>query len=106
MKETPVVLKLEIGREGGAGEPGTCLLCPNRRQLKEVEGFLRRRHGKLESGNQLQRCSHLKIKQPIDGICPGDLSLVLVSLAQLILNPDTRTTHGLEALIEREWIQG
>jgi len=36
----------------------------------------------------------------------GDLSLVLVSLAQVILNPDSRTLHGMEALIEREWIQG
>jgi len=36
----------------------------------------------------------------------ADLSLILVSLAQIILNPDSRTLHGLEALIERDWIQG
>ena len=35
-----------------------------------------------------------------------DLSLVISSLAQIILNPDTRTLHGLQALIEREWILG
>jgi len=35
-----------------------------------------------------------------------DMSLVLVCLAQIILNPDSRTLHGFEALIEREWIQG
>lgn len=34
-----------------------------------------------------------------------DLSLVVGSLAQIILNPDTRTLHGFEALIEREWVQ-
>ena len=34
-----------------------------------------------------------------------DLSLVVSSLAQIILNPDTRTLHGFEALIEREWVQ-
>ena len=36
----------------------------------------------------------------------ADLSLVLVSIAQIILNPDSRTLHGFEALIEREWVQG
>lgn len=36
----------------------------------------------------------------------ADLSLVLVSLTQMILNPDSRTLHGFQALIEREWIQG
>jgi len=35
-----------------------------------------------------------------------DLSLVVSSLTQIILNPDTRTLHGFEALIEREWVQG
>ena len=34
-----------------------------------------------------------------------DLSLAVSSLAQIILNPDTRTIHGFEALIERDWIQ-
>ena len=33
-----------------------------------------------------------------------DYSLVVSSLTQIILNPDTRTLHGFEALIEREWV--
>lgn len=33
-----------------------------------------------------------------------DMELVLSSLAQVILNPDTRTIRGFEALIEREWL--
>ena len=34
-----------------------------------------------------------------------DMTLAVSSLAQIILNPDTRTLHGFEALVEREWIQ-
>lgn len=30
---------------------------------------------------------------------------MVTSLAQAILNPDCRTVRGLQALIEREWIQ-
>lgn len=34
-----------------------------------------------------------------------DTTLLITSLVQIILNPDCRTVRGLEALIEREWIQ-
>ncbi|KAL0281646.1 UNVERIFIED_CONTAM: hypothetical protein PYX00_002571 [Menopon gallinae] len=34
-----------------------------------------------------------------------DATLVVTSLAQVILNPDCRTVRGFEALIEREWLQ-
>lgn len=34
-----------------------------------------------------------------------DLSCAVSSLAQIILNPDTRTLHGFEALVCREWLQ-
>ncbi|XP_053209374.1 myotubularin-related protein 9-like isoform X1 [Panonychus citri] len=34
-----------------------------------------------------------------------DSTLQVCSLAQVILDPDCRTVHGFEALIEREWIQ-
>lgn len=34
-----------------------------------------------------------------------DSTLLLTSLAQMILNPDCRTVRGLQALIEREWLQ-
>ncbi|XP_018336659.1 myotubularin-related protein 9 [Agrilus planipennis] len=35
-----------------------------------------------------------------------DSTLLVTSIAQVILNPDCRTVRGLQALIEREWIQG
>ncbi|KAL7637351.1 UNVERIFIED_CONTAM: hypothetical protein RMT77_012077 [Armadillidium vulgare] len=35
-----------------------------------------------------------------------DSSLQITSLSQIILNPDCRTVRGIEALIEREWLQG
>ncbi|KAF4531437.1 hypothetical protein B566_EDAN004207 [Ephemera danica] len=34
-----------------------------------------------------------------------DSTLLVCSLAQIILNPDCRTVRGLEALVEREWLQ-
>ncbi|XP_039295566.1 myotubularin-related protein 9 [Nilaparvata lugens] len=34
-----------------------------------------------------------------------DATLLVTSLAQIILNPDCRTVRGFEALIEREWLQ-
>lgn len=37
-----------------------------------------------------------------DGV---DSTLQVTSLTQVILDPDTRTIHGFEALIEREWLQ-
>lgn len=34
-----------------------------------------------------------------------DSTLLVTSLAQVILNPDCRTVRGIQALIEREWLQ-
>lgn len=34
-----------------------------------------------------------------------DSTLQVCSIAQVILDPDCRTVHGFEALIEREWLQ-
>ncbi|CAD7081950.1 unnamed protein product [Hermetia illucens] len=34
-----------------------------------------------------------------------DSTLIVTSLVQIILNPDCRTVRGIQALIEREWIQ-
>ena len=34
-----------------------------------------------------------------------DMALLITSLALIILDPDARTLHGFEALVEREWIQ-
>lgn len=34
-----------------------------------------------------------------------DATLQVCALAQIILNPDCRSVHGFEALVEREWLQ-
>ena len=34
-----------------------------------------------------------------------DMALLITSLTLIILDPDARTLHGFEALVEREWIQ-
>lgn len=41
----------------------------------------------------------------VHGANGQDSTLVVTSLAQVILNPDCRTVRGLQALIEREWLQ-
>lgn len=41
----------------------------------------------------------------IVGSTGRDSTLIVTSLAQAILNPDCRTVRGLQALIEREWLQ-
>lgn len=35
-----------------------------------------------------------------------DSTLIVTSLVQIILNPDCRTVRGIQALIDREWMQG
>ncbi|KAK2146123.1 hypothetical protein LSH36_631g02047 [Paralvinella palmiformis] len=35
-----------------------------------------------------------------------DTTIIVTSLAQVIINPDCRTVRGFEALVEREWLQG
>lgn len=35
-----------------------------------------------------------------------DSTLIVTSLVQIILNPDCRTVRGIQALIDREWLQG
>ncbi|XP_073946601.1 myotubularin-related protein 9 [Choristoneura fumiferana] len=41
----------------------------------------------------------------VHGTRGEDATLLLCSLVQIILNPDCRTIRGLQALIEREWLQ-
>ncbi|CAG9107447.1 unnamed protein product [Plutella xylostella] len=41
----------------------------------------------------------------IHGTKGQDATLLICSLVQIILNPDCRTIRGLQALIEREWLQ-
>ncbi|CAH2068928.1 unnamed protein product, partial [Iphiclides podalirius] len=41
----------------------------------------------------------------IHGTRGEDATLLICSLVQIILNPDCRTIRGLQALVEREWLQ-
>ncbi|PZC87228.1 hypothetical protein B5X24_HaOG201464 [Helicoverpa armigera] len=41
----------------------------------------------------------------VHGTRGEDATLLVCSLVQIILNPDCRTIRGLQALIEREWVQ-
>lgn len=41
----------------------------------------------------------------VHGTRGEDATLLVCSLVQIILNPDCRTIRGLQALIEREWLQ-
>ncbi|XP_056649054.1 myotubularin-related protein 9 [Diorhabda sublineata] len=41
----------------------------------------------------------------VHGTNGQDSTLIVTSLTQVILNPDCRTIRGLQALIEREWLQ-
>ncbi|XP_043469654.1 myotubularin-related protein 9 isoform X1 [Leptopilina heterotoma] len=52
------------------------------------------------------QCLHHEIAAVlVHGSSGRDSTLVVTSLTQVILNPDCRTVRGLEALIEREWLQ-
>ncbi|CAG9576043.1 unnamed protein product [Danaus chrysippus] len=42
----------------------------------------------------------------VHGTKGEDATLLVCSLVQIILNPDSRTIRGLQALIDREWLQG
>ncbi|OWR47170.1 hypothetical protein KGM_213959 [Danaus plexippus plexippus] len=42
----------------------------------------------------------------VHGTRGEDATLLICSLVQIILNPDSRTIRGLQALIDREWLQG
>ncbi|XP_032513916.2 myotubularin-related protein 9 [Danaus plexippus] len=42
----------------------------------------------------------------VHGTRGEDATLLVCSLVQIILNPDSRTIRGLQALIDREWLQG
>ena len=35
-----------------------------------------------------------------------DMTLILTSIAEFIINPECRTIRGFQALVEREWLQG
>lgn len=52
-----------------------------------------------------QSLHHDDVNVLVHGTYGLDTTLIVTSLTQIILNPETRTVHGFQALIEREWLQ-
>ncbi|KZC13644.1 Myotubularin-related protein 9, partial [Dufourea novaeangliae] len=69
-------------------------------------GWLSAVQSALNAACVTAQCLHQEIAAVlVHGSAGRDSTLVVTSLAQAILNPDCRTVRGLQALIEREWIQ-
>lgn len=69
-------------------------------------GWLSAVQSALNAACVTAQCLHQEVAAVlVHGSTGRDSTLVVTSLAQTILNPDCRTIHGLQALIEREWIQ-
>lgn len=70
-------------------------------------GWLSAVQSALNAACVTAQCLHQEVAAVlVHGSAGRDSTLVVTSLAQAILNPDCRTVRGLQALIEREWIQG
>ena len=69
-------------------------------------GWLSAIQSALNAACVTAQCLHQEVAAVlVHGSAGRDSTLVVTSLAQAILNPDCRTVRGLQALIEREWIQ-
>ncbi|XP_014613270.1 PREDICTED: myotubularin-related protein 9 [Polistes canadensis] len=72
----------------------------------ESSGWLTAIQGALNAACVTAQCLHQEVAAVlVHGSAGRDSTLVVTSLAQAILNPDCRTVRGLQALIEREWLQ-
>ncbi|KAG7205796.1 hypothetical protein KM043_007741 [Ampulex compressa] len=70
-------------------------------------GWLSAVQSALNAACVTAQCLHQEVAAVlVHGSTGRDSTLAVTSLAQAILNPDCRTVRGLQALIEREWIQG
>ncbi|XP_066584949.1 myotubularin-related protein 9 [Prorops nasuta] len=69
-------------------------------------GWLSAVQSALNAACVTAQCLHQEIAAVlVHGSLGRDSTLVVTSLAQTILNPDCRKVRGLQALIEREWLQ-
>lgn len=82
--------------------------CTMERWMKQVEssGWLNQVKEVLTTACLVAQCMNEEAASVLvhgaDGV---DSTLQVSSIAQVILDPDTRTIHGFEALVEREWLQ-
>ncbi|XP_078039204.1 myotubularin-related protein 9 isoform X1 [Augochlora pura] len=82
--------------------------CSTSQWLSRLEnsGWLSAVQSALNAACVTAQCLHQAIAAVlVHGTAGRDSTLVVTSLAQTILNPDCRTVRGLQALIEREWLQ-
>ncbi|XP_012264110.2 myotubularin-related protein 9 [Athalia rosae] len=72
----------------------------------ESSGWLTAVQTALNAACVAAQCLHQEAAAVlVHGGAGRDCTLVVTSLAQAILNPDCRTVRGLQALVEREWLQ-
>ncbi|XP_076173039.1 myotubularin-related protein 9 [Ptiloglossa arizonensis] len=84
------------------------ITCSTSQWLSRLDnsGWLSAVQSALNAACVTAQCLHQEVAAVlVHGSAGRDSTLVVTSLAQAILNPDCRTVRGLQALIEREWIQ-
>ncbi|KAG8036788.1 hypothetical protein G9C98_004110 [Cotesia typhae] len=72
----------------------------------ESSGWLSTVQSAMNAACVAAQCLHQELAAVlVHGGAGRDSTLVITSIAQIILNPDCRTIRGFEALVEREWLQ-
>ncbi|KAK0182813.1 hypothetical protein PV327_000910 [Microctonus hyperodae] len=82
--------------------------CSTSQWLSRLEnsGWLTAVQSALNAACVVAQCLHQELAAVlVHGGSGRDSTLIVTSLAQIILNPDCRSVCGLQALLEREWIQ-
>ncbi|XP_057337860.1 myotubularin-related protein 9 [Microplitis mediator] len=82
--------------------------CSTSQWLSRLEnsGWLSTVQSAMNAACVAAQCLHQELAAVlVHGGAGRDSTLVITSLAQIILNPDCRTVRGFEALLEREWVQ-
>ncbi|XP_034941277.1 myotubularin-related protein 9 [Chelonus insularis] len=82
--------------------------CSTSQWLSRLEnsGWLSTVQSAMNAACVVAQCLHQELAAVlVHGGTGRDSTLVITSLAQIIVNPDCRTIRGFEALIEREWLQ-
>lgn len=69
-------------------------------------GWLTAVQSAMNASCVVAQCIHQELSAVlVHGNSGRDSTLIVTSLAQIILNPNCRTIHGLQSLLEREWLQ-
>ncbi|XP_015603918.1 myotubularin-related protein 9 [Cephus cinctus] len=82
--------------------------CSTSQWLSRLEnsGWLSGVQSALNAACVAAQCLHQEVAAVlVHGGAGRESTLVVTSLTQAILNPDCRTVRGLQALVEREWLQ-